>query len=112
MRHVNFAHHPDERASEHGADQSRRTALLVSHSFRLTDHGLHADILHEITWRMSSTADPQTAVVVSVVPPSVPVVLPFQLSVARTRLEVTRVQEIQPPAFEWLSPHRSVSGCE
>ena len=36
--------------------------LNVSHSFRLTDDGLHADLVHEISWRVSSPADPQTAV--------------------------------------------------
>ena len=56
---------------------ARRRSLF--HSFRLADHGLHADLLHEIVWRVSSPADPQTAVVVSVVPPWVP------LSYSRSR---------------------------
>ena len=85
---------------EHRARQPRRTLILVSHSFRLADHGLHADVLHEIAWRVSSSADPQTAVVALNCPTlRSSVVLAFPLSEPRTRLEVTLVLEIQPPAL-------------
>ena len=39
-------------------------SVSVWHSLRLADHGLRADLLHEISWRVSSLADPRTEVVV------------------------------------------------
>ena len=38
--------------------------MSVWHSLRLADHGLRADLLHEISWRVASPADPRTDVVV------------------------------------------------
>ena len=38
--------------------------MSVWHSLRLADHGLRADLLHEISWRVSSPTDPRTDVVV------------------------------------------------
>ena len=75
-------------------------SVSVWHSLRLADHGLRADLLHEISWRVSSPTDPRTDVVVfncSTLGSSV--ARRFPLSVARARHEVTRVQEIQPPAL-------------
>ena len=75
-------------------------SVSVWHSLRLADHGLRADLLHEISWRVSSPTDPRADVVVfncSTLGSSVALAF-LPLSVARARHEVTRVQEIQPPA--------------
>ena len=40
----------------------RRMLLSAWHALRLADHGLHADLFHEISCRVSSPDDPQTAV--------------------------------------------------
>ena len=98
--HVTFVHHPDRGASWHQDDHSRRMLLRVSPSFPLPDHALHADMLHEISWRVFACCPAGGCGGFSSAPPSVLLSYSrFPLPVVWRRHEVTRIQEIQPPAL-------------
>ena len=110
------AHHLDGRAASwHRIDHSRRMlccSVSVWHSLRLADHGLRADLLHEISWRVSSPTDPRTEVVVFKC--SKPRFLCHSALPAVSGASEAR-GDLCPsdPAScsQWLSPHHSVSGC-
>ena len=87
-------------------------SVSVWHSLPLADHGLRADLLHQISWRVSSPTDPRKGVVVfnhSTLGSSVALALPAGSGASEARGNPCP----RDPAScsQWLSPHHSVSGC-